>query len=282
MFRKLLKEYKTIVDKRLAVFFDEKIKEVEKESNELVKLLKSLKEVGMGGKRLRGFLFMVGYGLGKKEQELDWEMMADEVWNGGLALELFHLGLLIQDDVMDGDEERRGVRAIHVRYEDSHYGEAMANLGADICFGWAIELLSGWGKEVMREWGRYFERVGWGQVLDIVQTQKKINKLDDYKKVVRLKTAEYTGEMPLVLGWLAAGREREEGKDLFKFGERWGEMFQWRDDWLDGDGLVEWLGRENLKAKLEKEELILKEKVGELDLNSWWQELLKEMVEELR
>lgn len=181
-FLRLLGEYKGEIDGWLEKFFEEKLIKVEKVDEEVLGVVKGLKEIGMKGKRLRGFLVGVGYGVGNGWQRLEWRRVPDEVWKVGMGLELFHLGLLVQDDVMDRDEVRRGVKTIHARYDDLHYGEAMADLGADMCFGWAAELLAEGGSlAVVGEWGRYFERVARGQVLDLkIKKEKRKKKKEGY------------------------------------------------------------------------------------------------------
>ncbi len=273
----LLKEYKERIDVELDGFFQVKLNQVGEIDEEVSRLIDSLAEIGLRGKRLRGFLFMMGYGLARDWSELDWERFPEEVWQGGVGIELFHLGLLVQDDVMDGDEVRRGVKTIWARYGEQRYGEAMANLAADMCFGWAASLMAKLDEQVVNEWGRYFERVAMGQMLDMkIQTLGFM--AEDYRQVVELKTAEYTGEMPLVLGWLAGGRQKGEGEKLFLWGKRWGELFQWRDDLRDGDGLVELVGEGGVSEKMLVVGRKLEAEAKELAINDWWREKLRELV----
>ena len=274
---KLLKEYKERIDAELKRFFQVKLNEVGEIDREVGKLINSLAEIGLRGKRLRGFLFMIGYGLARGWGKPDWEKFPKEIWQGGMGIELFHLGLLVQDDVMDEDEVRRGVKTIWARYGDKEYGEAMANLAADMCFGWAASLMGKLGEQVVNEWGRYFERVAIGQVLDMkMQTSRLM--AEGYGRVVELKTAEYTGEMPLVLGWLAGGRQKGEGEKLFLWGKRWGELFQWRDDLKDGDGLVGLVREKGVRERMSVLGRKLKIETKELAINNWWRERLRELI----
>ncbi len=286
MFKRWLGEYKKEIDERLEEFFEEKKEELGEIDSEVGKLVGQLEEIGLKGKRLRGFLFLVGCGIGQGWERLEFERIPEKIWRGSMGLELFHLGLLVQDDVMDMDEERRGVKTIHKRYEDLHYGEAMANLGGDLCFAWAGELLSELGEEVWRRWSRYFERVVMGQIMDVVQSSKfkgqshslKLKTLEKYEIVIKLKTGEYTGEMPLVLGCLAGGGGRKLAERLGGWGLEWGIGFQLRDDLLDGDGMVELIGEARTKKRLEKQVKGAKSKRTELVLGEMG-EILKEMEE---
>ncbi len=277
MFKRWLGEYKREIDGRLEEFFEEKKEELGKIDSKVGKLVGQLEEIGLKGKRLRGFLFLVGYGIGQGWEKLEFERVPEKIWRGSMGLELFHLGLLVQDDVMDMDEERRGVKTIHKRYEDLHYGEAMANLGGDLCFAWAGELLSELGEEVWQKWSRYFERVVMGQIMDVKMQNEKC-KMKNYLQVIRLKTGEYTGEMPLVLGCLAGGGGRKLAERLGGWGLEWGIGFQLRDDLLDGDGMVELIGEARTKKRLEKQVKGAKSKRTELVLGEMG-EILKEMEE---
>ena len=276
MFKRWLGEYKREIDDRLEEFFKEKEKTLGEFDERVGELVGSLKGIGLKGKRLRGFLFLVGYGIGQGWEKLEFELVPEKIWRGSMALELFHLGLLVQDDVMDMDEERRGVTTIHKRYEDLHYGEAMANLGGDLCFAWAGELLSALGEEVWQKWSRYFERVVVGQAMDVSYLSGTV--LVRYEQVIRLKTGEYTGEMPLVLGCLAGVGERKLAKRLGEWGLEWGIGFQLRDDLLDGDGMVELIGEARTKKRLEEQMARAKSKRTELALGGMG-EILKEMEE---
>jgi geranylgeranyl diphosphate synthase, type I len=128
--------YKPQVDAAIQQELVKRLREAAEISPQLTPILGAMNELSVGGKRLRALLLILGYGQTGRE-------ITDEVIKAAAAIELFHLGLMIQDDVMDRDEKRRGVATIHTRYEDKHLGETVATLAGDYTFGWCSEILSG-------------------------------------------------------------------------------------------------------------------------------------------
>ena len=186
-----------------------------------------MSELAAGGKRMRGLLTILGYELagGKDEKE---------IVKAAVVMELFHLGLLIQDDVMDRDELRRGVKTIHVRYPDLHLGEAVANCVGDLTFGWGMEIISKLNIQsskvvaAMSVWGKYFARVGYGQILDVMKVADQTTLLN----ILALKSGEYSCVLPLLMGATLGGAQAELLTKLTGYGMELGWVFQLRDDWL--------------------------------------------------
>jgi geranylgeranyl diphosphate synthase type I len=98
------------------------------------------------GKMLRGGLLVLSYGLFKPG-------VPAPVIQAGAALELVQAGLLIHDDIMDGDLERRGEKSLFYEYAARaqarklnrafHVGESLGICAGDIAFFLSYELLSG-------------------------------------------------------------------------------------------------------------------------------------------
>ena len=157
-----------------------------------------------------------------------------EIVKAAVVMELFHLGLLIQDDVMDRDELRRGVKTIHVRYPDLHLGEAVANCVGDLTFGWGMEIISKLNIQsskvvaAMSVWGKYFARVGYGQILDVMKVADQTTLLN----ILALKSGEYSCVLPLLMGATLGGAQAELLDKLTRYGMELGWVFQLRDDWL--------------------------------------------------
>ena len=59
-----------------------------------------------------------------------------DVMPAALALELTHSFTLIHDDIMDGDEVRRGVPTVHTKWD-----EPTAILAGDVLFASAFEFI---------------------------------------------------------------------------------------------------------------------------------------------
>ncbi|MFH2019255.1 MAG: polyprenyl synthetase family protein, partial [bacterium] len=200
-------------------------------------------EISKGGKRSRGALTLLGYQLagGSKEGE-------EEVMKASVAMEISHLGLLIQDDFMDQDEMRRGVKTIQTRYQDKHLGESIAVLAGDFTFGWVTEMLSNLKlpaekvQKAIGVWGKYFTRVGYGQALDMLASEREATE-EEILKVLTLKSGEYSCVLPLLMGAVLAGSDPFKLASLEKFGMELGLVFQLRDDYLAEYGESEKTGK---------------------------------------
>jgi geranylgeranyl diphosphate synthase type I len=219
--------YKPQIDIAIAEELENRLTEVGKISPHLAPVIEAIKELSVGGKRLRALLVILGYQLAGKE-------INTEIIKAGTAIELFHLGLMIQDDVMDRDEKRRGVATIHTRYDDRHLGETIATLAGDYTYGWCSEILSSLEldptivNQAMRVWSKYFVRVGYGQTLDSMAIADN----ETILKILSIKSGEYSCVMPLLIGATLGGGDQTLLSGLEQYGMELGHVFQLRDDWL--------------------------------------------------
>lgn len=187
-----------------------------------------------GGKRLRpatayAALRAVG---GGEQQGGEWLHLA-------AALELLQSYFLIQDDWMDGDEQRRGGPAVHAAFSrthgDRHLGAGLAMLASDLASGLAWEQLAKAPfpdarlREAWSAFGRMHTEVIYGQQLDLLQHP-------DFALVHRLKTGAYTVTGPLHLGALLGDASAAQLDALARFGSPLGVAFQLRDDLLGAFG----------------------------------------------
>lgn len=222
-----VEEYKAKIDRGIEEEIGRRVVEVTEIAAELVPVVEAMRELAQGGKRLRGLLLIMGY-------QQSGGKVNEEVIKAAVAVELFHLGLLIQDDVMDRDELRRGVATIHTRYSDKHLGETIATLAGDYTYGWMIEIISKLKfsesqiLKAMKVWGKYFTRVGYGQTLDSMAIAKD----ETILKILSIKSGEYSCVMPLLIGAVLGGADQKVTDRLEKYGIEIGHVFQLRDDWL--------------------------------------------------
>lgn len=223
-------KYKERVDQGIATELEKRLQEVRIISPHLVPVLQAMQELSVGGKRLRAMLTILGYELAGRKVD-------DEVIKAAVVMEIFHLGLLIQDDFMDRDLVRRGVKTLIARYEDPHTGNFISMLAGDYTFGWGIENLSALklpAKRVnsaMAVWGKYFTRVGYGQTLDGLDIADD----ETILKILAIKSGEYSCVLPLLLGATLGGASKDLLSNLEKYGMELGWVFQLRDDWLGYD-----------------------------------------------
>ena len=230
-FKDLVSKYKSNIDREIEAELTSRLAEVKDISPELVKVVTAMSELSHGGKRMRGLLTILGYQIagGNKDGEV-------EIVRAAVIMELFHLGLLVHDVVMDRDSLRRGVATVHARYDDLHTGEAMAMCAGDLTFGWGMETLATLKLPItnlqitnaMQVWGKYFSRVGYGQMLDVL----KIADEESLLQILALKSGEYSCVLPLVFGATLGGAKPELIKQLTEYGMELGWVFQLRDDYL--------------------------------------------------
>lgn len=165
------------------------------------------------------------------------------------AVEMVHTYSLIHDDLpaMDDDEYRRGRKTTHVVY-----GEAMGILTGDALLNYAFEILSGSlvqssnmaahanAMHILAKKSGIYGMLG-GQVVDVTQTNKKINrKTLDF--IYKLKTGALI-EAAMMIGAVMAGVGNKEVEVMEEIATEIGMAFQIRDDILDVSGDVEILGK---------------------------------------
>jgi geranylgeranyl diphosphate synthase type I len=229
------------VDARLEAFFASSRERARQTSPEALELVDAVADLTMrGGKRLRPAALYAGFRAARADGD------PGRTLDVSAALELLQTYFLIQDDWMDGDEQRRGGPSVHValgrKRRDPHLGASLAMLAADLASGFAWELASGAAfpagrrEEALAAFGRMHFEVVCGQQLDLLGH-------DDVALVHQLKTGSYTVRGPLCLGALLADASAEQLTALERFGAPLGLAFQLRDDWLGAFGQRDTLGK---------------------------------------
>ena len=218
------------------------------ELDELVDVVRDLMD---GGKRLRAAFCLWGaQAVGE-----DARPAGAGVAQAAAALEMFHLGALVHDDVMDRSELRRGVPTVHRTFATRHtlddragsaeaFGDSVAILVGDLCLTWADDLLdravrsataaghAASGEAARLVWERMRTQTMAGQYLDLVAQGRRGTSTSDATQVLHFKSAKYTVEHPLLLGGALVGAPAALLDDYAAFGLQVGEAFQLRDDVL--------------------------------------------------
>lgn len=178
-----------------------------------------------GGKRLRPSVLMFAaeaVGVDSKS-----------VIPAAVAVELVHNFTLIHDDIMDSDDIRRGMPALHVKW-----GDAGAILAGDTLYSRAFEILSGMDmdKECLLKCIQLLSRtcteICEGQWLDIEFEDRDDVTEDEYLEMIRKKTSVLYGAAAK-MGALLGGASDEVANALYDFGILVGVSFQIHDDVLD-------------------------------------------------
>ncbi len=218
-------------DARLSTLLGDKRALAAATSPEATELVEALQALTMrGAKRLRAAALHAGY-CAVAGPNADPERTTDAC----AALELLQSYFLIQDDWMDGDEQRRGGPAVHAALSraraDAQLGASLAILASDLGCGLAFELIAcapfpaARRREAIEAFGAMHFEVVCGQQLDLLGHA-------DVALVHRLKTGSYTVRGPLTLGALLADASKSQLAALEAFAEPLGLAFQLRDDLL--------------------------------------------------
>jgi len=180
----------------------------------------------LGGKRVRPVLCLMG-------NELFDEIIPD-AWHAATAIELFHNFTLIHDDIMDKAPLRRGKQTVHTKYNVS-----TALLAGDVMMVKAYEYLnkisSSHLSKVLSLFNKTAIEVCEGQQMDMDYESKNDVSMNDYLKMIELKTSVALAASLKVGGLLGGGGERNQNL-LYEFGRKLGIAFQVQDDYLDAFG----------------------------------------------
>jgi geranylgeranyl diphosphate synthase type I len=205
-----------------------------------------------GGKCVRSTFMYLGWLCGANDDP--------GALRAAASFELLHAFALLQDDVMDGSELRRGRPAAHVKFAQWHreramsgsperFGEAAAVLLGDLCLVWAQQMMreSGVGENALsRGWPRYDAmriELAAGQFADLVNDAAEFPEWEQVLDVLRRKSGNYTVRRPLEIGAAMAGCAPSVLELLGGYGEAVGEAFQLRDDVLGIFGSPEITGK---------------------------------------
>ena len=176
-----------------------------------------------GGKRVRPQLAMIACQMfGGKEEE---------VLPAALALEVFHNFTLLHDDVMDKADVRRGRATVHVKWNEN-----TAILSGDQMLIEAYKLLAGVPADklsnVLQLFNKMATEICEGQQYDVDFESQEQVAVEEYLKMIRLKTSVLLATA-LQIGGYIAGANEEQQEALYQFGINVGLGFQIQDDILD-------------------------------------------------
>ncbi|MCP4601531.1 MAG: polyprenyl synthetase family protein [Proteobacteria bacterium] len=250
------------VENRLQTFFEEMAaKPISDMFNICVDsiLLEQVRDLTLrGGKRLRAALLVHGAALFDARAE---EQSA--VIDAAAALELLHAYFLIHDDIMDGDEIRRGGPAVHAalakKMGDQELGQWLGILAGDLAAALKQVLLTGMDVEesrrhrVLRTFATMHLDVVHGQTLDMLGNASAL-------KVATHKTASYTTIGPLAIGAALTDASDKKIENLAKIALPLGIAFQFRDDLLGTFGSSKITGKPvGTDLKTGKQTILLEE-----------------------
>jgi geranylgeranyl pyrophosphate synthase len=217
---------------------DEQLKDLFPKNPSTILEQAAVDALAKGGKRVRALL----------------ALLMCEVFSGdyrpavrlAVAYELAHASALIQDDIIDSSNMRRGTLSIV-----SKYGLSNAILTSNFLLFNVPKIMSGYGDTLeSSRLSKLFDLLGeacrgatWGEYLDLAMS-KSSNTISEieYEEMIRSKTASLLAA-PCASGSIIGGASEEGWMHAYHFGELLGMAYQIRDDTLDLFGDEETLGK---------------------------------------
>ncbi|MEY2402981.1 MAG: hypothetical protein QOD38_532 [Acidimicrobiaceae bacterium] len=173
-----------------------------------------------GGKRVRPLFAIAAAASAGGE-------ITDDVIQGGVAVELVHLGSLYHDDVIDEAPTRRTVESVNARW-----GNLTAILAGDFLLAKASEIAASLGTEVAGLLAATIGRLCEGEVGEL-RTAYDVDRTEDaYFSAIEGKTASLFATACRI-GAIVGGLPRDQIDALTQFGLAYGMAFQIVDDVLD-------------------------------------------------
>jgi geranylgeranyl diphosphate synthase, type II len=190
--------------------------------------------LAQGGKRIRPLLVLMSCDLFGGDVE--------EALKPSVGVELFHNFTLLHDDIMDNAPIRRGRPSVFRKWNSN-----VAILSGDTMFVMAYDYICQVREKVLPQTVALFNdtarKVCEGQQYDMdFETQNDVS-IDDYLKMIRLKTAVLLA-CSVKLGAILAGAGEKETDKIYEFGDQLGMAFQLQDDFLDIYGDTTKFGKE--------------------------------------
>ncbi|WP_311171603.1 geranylfarnesyl diphosphate synthase [Halobellus ordinarius] len=173
------------------------------------------------------------------------------------SIEVIQSFTLIHDDIMDDDDLRRGVPAVHKAYDTE-----MAILAGDTLYAKAFELLSETGADpangidAVRRLATTCTQICEGQALDVEFEHRTGVIPDEYLEMIELKTAVLYGAATATAAVLM-GADDETVEALYRYGIDSGRAFQIQDDVLDLTVPSEKLGKQRGSDLVENKETLI-------------------------
>jgi geranylgeranyl pyrophosphate synthase len=220
----------------------------------MVDFLNRLEPFSTSGKLLRGNLLCLSF-------EMFSQQPPDKtIIKAAVALEMTHSALLIHDDIMDGDDRRRGQPSLHRQYQllakneklaaSPQLGLNLALSAGDAALFLAFELLNqartsrGLNNELYELYVNQLIMTCEGQMQDVyLEAQPKMPPKKTIYDLMAAKTAGYTMVLPLTMGALLANQPAEVRRRLGVIGLAMGIIFQIRDDELGVMGSTQKTGK---------------------------------------
>lgn len=213
-FEELLEPIGSLIH-QLDLFMEQQVARFEPEVQSMVKCSLKYK-----GKRLRPLLlFYAGYGNPAAEAKLV---------KAAAVLELIHVASLVHDDILDEADIRRNEPTMA-----NQFGQKQAVLLGDALFAHALLLSSEYDTpKVCQLVSQSTRNVCSGEILQTLNQKGRGYSIEDYFRVIELKTAELFA-VSSYLGSFLTGNDEATNLAFANFGKSLGVAYQIYDDWID-------------------------------------------------
>lgn len=186
--------------------------------------------INSGGKRLRPQLVLLA--------ALACDYRGEHHTTAAATIEFIHTATLLHDDVVDDSKLRRGRDTAN-----EVWGNEAAVLVGDFLYSRAFEMLVEIGDmRVMQIMARTTNQIAEGEVMQLLNVNNADISVDEYRQVIRAKTA-ILFEAAMRVGAVLAGQPRATEDALADYGIHLGTAFQLVDDALDYSGDSAALGK---------------------------------------
>ncbi len=282
----LITDFKKRLEPQIEAFFVNARQEADLKDPFISEAIDHMEDIVLsGGKRLRAALMYYSYlGAGGENRE--------EILKSSVSVELIHAFLLVHDDIIDRDDLRHGVATLHARYSKKakkffpgknaeHFGNSIALILGDMLYAFGNDVIfrADFPREnVFRALSclqRIVTHTVTGQARDIYIEYQGGATEEEILSMYENKTARYSIEGPLHLGWLLAGGDEQVLELYSKYAIPVGIAYQIQDDILGVFGDEQSIGKPVGSDIAEGKYTLLVAKAMELGTNSQKSELAR-------
>jgi len=244
---KTLDHYGAVIEERLKTFLDEAVKEAASYHPFIEKIYGDIEEyVLRKGKRLASCSTLLTYkGYSGK--------VDDRILDVCVGIELYRHAILIHDDIVDMDEQRRDGKTLHKQFTDSYnpyntrFGEAAAIFAGNITQALASRAImeSGFPEETINRvlllLSEGYREVNESQTLDLLFEFKDVD-VDEWR-VMAGKRAASLFKVTLLAGAFLGDAPEKDVSLLGEAAENMGYSFDIQDDIIDSFAAKDEYGR---------------------------------------
>ena len=190
-----------------------------------------------GGKRLRPTLLLLSAQIVTDQSIANISTGKSPILLAAV-LELIHSATLLHDDIVDESEFRRGQKTAHMQW-----GNAASVLAGDFLYSRAFQILARVADiPISQQLANTTNQLAEGEMLQLVESHQQDMTLEDYWRVIYLKTATLF-ECACKIGAMAMEASEEQIEALTCY-YHFGMAYQIIDDTLDYQNSAQTLGKD--------------------------------------